>query len=82
MRASGYRDPMVGHKVLQSTPLAGQRARGTHLLEHAVQGLGAADVKADEHSVRVRVGQGTDVVVIRRACGEEWEECGEQVPSH
>lgn len=55
----------------------------THLLEHTVQGLRAADVKADEHSVRVRVGQGTDVIVVRRACGEEREETGEQkVSSH
>lgn len=37
---------------------------GTHLLEHAVQGLRAADVKADEHRVRVRVRQGPHVVVV------------------
>lgn len=57
----------MAHKALQRW----QRARGTHLLEHAVQGLGAADVKADEHSVRVGVGQGPHVVVVGRACGQE-----------
>lgn len=43
----------------------GRSTLGTHLLEHAVEGLRAADVKADEHSIRVRVGQGTDVIVVR-----------------
>lgn len=39
----------------------------TNLLQHAVERLRAAYVKADEHRVRVRVGERPHVVVVRRS---------------
>lgn len=37
------------------------------LLQGTVHGLWAADVEAEEDSIRVTVAQGTDIVIIRRA---------------
>lgn len=39
----------------------------THLLQHAVERFRAADVETDEDGVRVRVGEGPHVVVVRRS---------------
>lgn len=37
----------------------------SHLLEDTVQCFWPADVKADEHSIRVWVGQRPDIVIVR-----------------
>lgn len=42
----------------------------THLLQNIVQCLWSADVKADEDSVSIRVGEGTHVVVVGRTFNE------------
>lgn len=65
MTASGSRNPRAAPRAAAEDPSCQPEGRpGTHLLEHTVQGLRAADVKADEHGVRVWVGQGTDVIII------------------
>lgn len=41
-----------------------------HLLGCAVEGLGAADVEAEQDGVRVAVAEGTHVVIVGRAWGK------------
>ena len=38
---------------------------GSHLLEDTVQCFRSANVEADEHSVRVRIGQRPDIIIVR-----------------
>lgn len=45
---------------------SGPPYRRRYLLQRAVDGVGSADVEAQEDCVRVAVAEGSDVVVIRR----------------
>lgn len=38
---------------------------GSHLLEDTVQCFWSANVEADEHSIRIRIGQRPDIIVVR-----------------
>lgn len=39
----------------------------TNLFQHAVECLGAADVKTDEDGVRIWIGEGPHIVIVWRA---------------
>lgn len=63
------RSPPPTHRGASPTP---------HLLGRTVQGLGAADVEAEQDSVRVAVAKGTHVVIVGRA----WEKRGCHCTAH
>lgn len=47
---------------------ASQRQRAANLFQHTVERLRAADVKADEDGIRIRIGERSHVVIVRGPC--------------
>lgn len=50
------------------------RALNWYLLESTVDSVWTADVKAQEHGIRVAVTKWPHIVIVRRTCNEKHEE--------
>lgn len=56
-----YVRTMVAGPSQSSCPIS----PGSHLLENTVQCFWSANVEADEHSIRIRIGQRPDIIIVR-----------------
>lgn len=58
------------------------RALNWYLLESTVDSVWTADVKAQEHGIRVAVTKWPHIVIVRRTCNEKHEKKKKNIKNH